>query len=218
MATTCSGVLPGQKTASGTPWRSERCRSTRAKRRSSTGRSRSRRERPAPASTRPARHVLEERSYFFPIHLQDLVGAAAAEALEIHGHVEIAELAEARHDRLAAPVLPEPRRSPRAAARSAPAGRGGGRGTGGSRGSCTNASAASICRSFSGGDPVAVLKARGQAREGRLVPGRQPELARERRGSPPSTARPRSSARARPSPWPPPCPGRWSPRSSMLAP
>ena len=42
VATTASGVLPWQKIASGTPWRSERCTSTRAKRRSSTGRSRRR--------------------------------------------------------------------------------------------------------------------------------------------------------------------------------
>ena len=56
-----------------------------------------------------------------------------------------------------------------------------------------------------GGDRVAVLEARRQARERRLVPRRQLEARATARGSRPSTARPRSAARARRAPSPPAC-------------
>src|SRR2546422_9818662 len=112
IATTCAGVLPGQKMASAPPARSARCKSTFAKPRSAYGRSRSRAiassavMRPPPTASSSAR----SRSLSIaPPPLQEQVRRAGLEAGEVDGDVDVAQLAEAGDDHLVPPVLPQPR-------------------------------------------------------------------------------------------------------------
>src|SRR6266508_2015330 len=113
MAITCSAVLPGQKTASGPPARSARWWSTLANPRSSNGRP-ARRASAASTPRRPTwtssssrrRASLSTRT---PLEGEQQVRAAGLKAAEVHRDVEVAELAEAGHDRLVAAVLPQAR-------------------------------------------------------------------------------------------------------------
>src|SRR5207247_8450660 len=181
IATTCAGVLPGQKMASAPPARSARGRPTFAKPRSAYGRSRSR----AIASSAVMRPLATASSSarsrslsIAPPPLQEQVRRAGLETREVDGDVDVAQLAEASDDRLVPPVLPQPRhlvaadlqsRQPVVVAHAELAeaerpheGLGG-------------VDLAQLLR----GDAVAVLESRRQARERGLVPGRQPERARE---------------------------------------
>src|SRR5207237_6379174 len=206
MVTTCSGVLPWQKTASGAPLLSGRWVSTLAKPTSAYGRSRSCRiaastgTRPAETSSRSARSFSRSITPRAPrvastssarlafvgrprsatlLKRQRQVGAAALEPRQVHRDVDVAELSEPSQDlrvtvllpeardvldgKLEAgqPVvvpdaeLPEPEPPHERLRRVDPA-------------------------ELLGGDRIAVLEARRQAGEGRLVPGRQPKLPGER--------------------------------------
>src|SRR6185436_4107211 len=87
----------------GRSWRSRDPRT--AARPASRGRHRPSRVRPArlPAAAR----VLSDPSA--RLSLQQKVGAAGLKAGEVDGHVDVAKLAQARHDCLVAPLLPETR-------------------------------------------------------------------------------------------------------------
>src|SRR5438552_18625455 len=109
-----------------------------------------------------------------PLEIEQQVRAAGLEAGQIDRHVEIAELAEALDDRLAPPVLPEPRQIlERDLEPGQPV-------------VMAHPELAKAQRAdeflgpvhlaeLLGGDPVAVLKARGETRERRLVPRGQTE-------------------------------------------
>src|SRR6266404_4829597 len=93
------------------PARSARCRSTLAKPRSSYGSRRSRAN-ASSADTRPAATSSRSRcrrSLSIGAQPQQEIRRAGLEAGEVDGDVDVAELAEARHDALVAIVLPEPR-------------------------------------------------------------------------------------------------------------
>src|SRR5437773_2649010 len=187
--------------ASSSRWASSRCRpatpqsvtrSTRLPRASATsaassatgrsayGRRRSRAN-ASSADTRPAATSSRSRcrrSLSIGAPPQQEIGRAGLEAREVDSDVDVAQLAEAGDDRLVPPVLPEPRhlvaadlqsRQPVVVAHAELAeaerpheGLGG-------------VDLAQLLR----GDAVAVLESRRQARERGLVPGRQPERARE---------------------------------------
>src|SRR5213594_3495781 len=167
--------------ASAPPARSARCRSTFAKPRSAYGRSRSRAIASSAVMRPPATASSSARSRSLsiaPPPLQEQVRRAGLETREVDGDVDVAQLAEASDDRLVPPVLPQPchlvaadlqSRQPVVVAHAELAeaerpheGLGG-------------VDLAQLLR----GDAIAVLEARRQARERGLVPGRQPERARE---------------------------------------
>src|SRR5712692_4501825 len=133
--------------------------------------------------TRPARTSSSSRarrslSIGPALEAQQKVGAAGLEAGEVDGHVEVAELAKAGHDRLVAAVLPQARdlldgdlepRQPLVVthAELAEAER--------ADELLGRVDLAQLVRR----DPIAVLEARREAGERGLVPRRQPELAGE---------------------------------------
>src|SRR5205823_11380063 len=156
--------------------------STLAKPRSSNGNPASR-VIAASTPTRPARTSSSSRarrslSIGAAPETEEEIGAAGLEAGEVDGHVEIAELAEAGHDRLVAAVLPEARdlldgdlepRQPLVVAHAELAE---------AEGADELLGGVDLAELL-GRDPVAVLEARRQAGERRLVPRRQAERARE---------------------------------------
>src|SRR5262245_12843560 len=184
IATTCAGVLPGQKTASGAPARSARWWSTFANPRSSNGSPRSLATaastsmRPAFKSSRSARRA-SLSTVRFRLQIQEEIGAARLKAGEVDRDIEVAELAQALDDGLAPIALPQSRylglielepgqpivvaHAELAEAERAHERLGG-----------------VHLAQLLGRDPIAVLEARGQARERGLVPRGQAELARER--------------------------------------
>src|SRR5262245_10700663 len=184
IATTCAGVLPGQKTASGAPARSARWWSTFANPRSSNGSPRSlataasTSTRPAFKSSRSARRA-SLSTVRFRLQIQEEIGAARLKAGEVDRDIEVPELAQALDDGLAPIALPEPRHLGLVDLEP------------GQPIVVAHAELAEAERAHErlggvhltqllGRDPIAVLEARGQARERGLVPRGQAELVRER--------------------------------------
>src|SRR5438874_879475 len=170
-------------------WASSRCkpatpqsttRSTRLPRASATSAASSATGRSAvpAAATASSSRASAALSIGPPLEAQEEIRAARLEAAEIHGDVDVAQLTEARQDRLVTPVLPEPRHvlqrdlQPRQAIVVAHA-------------ELTEAERADEllggvdAAQLVGGDRIAVLEARRQARARGLVPGGQPQLVRE---------------------------------------
>src|SRR5688572_1445838 len=178
MATTCSGVLPGQYTASGAPPRRLRCRSTFAKPRSAYGRERSRSSAASgsirPALTSPSRDFRLSLSMVRARETEEPVGAARLKAVEVEGDVHITEGAQTRHEDLVPAFLPQARhllardlhaREPLVMTHTEAAE------AEGAHDLLRGVDLPQLVR----GDAVAVLEPRRQAREGGLVPRGQAE-------------------------------------------